>query len=151
LPHTVSLDDYRSALIFLMTAGVIAPLFRRIKVSPVIGYLAAGMVLGPFGIGRFEWAASISLPDGKEIAQLAEFGVVFLLFTIGLELSFERLKRMRKLVFGLGAMQVIGCALCIGLVAIFFGERPESAAVIGGALALSSTAIVIPVLAERRR
>ena len=151
MPHAVVLDDYRAALVFLLTAGVIAPLFRRLKISPVIGYLVAGMALGPFGLGRFAWTAAFSLPDQDSIARLAEMGVVFLLFTIGLELSLERLKRMRRLVFGLGTLQVVVCAAAIGGIAMAFGTNANAAAIIGGALALSSTAIVIPVLAERKK
>ena len=151
MPHAFAIDDYRAALVFLLTAGVIAPLFRKLKISPVIGYLVAGMALGPFGLGRFAWTAAFSLPDQNAIERLAEFGVVFLLFTIGLELSLERLKRMRRLVFGLGTLQVVICAAVIGGIALALGTSANAAAVIGGALALSSTAIVIPVLAERKR
>ena len=151
MPHAVVLDEYRAALVFLLTAGVIAPLFRRLKISPVIGYLVAGMALGPVGLGRVAWTAAFSLPDQDSIARLAEMGVVFLLFTIGLELSLERLKRMRRLVFGLGTLQVVVCAAAIGGIAMAFGTNANAAAIIGGALALSSTAIVIPVLAERKK
>ena len=147
--------DYKEALLFLTTAGVVVPLFRRLKVSPVIGFLGAGILLGSYGLGGIPnapWLDFFRLENTDQIAELAEFGVVFLLFMIGLELSYERLKRMRKLVFGLGAAQVLVSALVIAEIAILgFGIRASAAFVIGGALALSSTAIVIPVLAERRR
>lgn len=151
----LDIGNYREVLLFLGTAGVVVPLFRRLRVTPVIGFLAAGAILGPFGLGRFgndlPWLKAVTFDDIKQMQSFAEFGVVFLLFTIGLELSFERLKRMRRLVFGFGSLQVGLSAIVIASVAMFFGLNPAAAAIIGGALALSSTAIVMPVLAERRR
>ncbi|MBX9740639.1 MAG: cation:proton antiporter [Beijerinckiaceae bacterium] len=151
----VSLDHYKEALLFLSTAGVVVPLFRRLQISPVIGFLGAGILLGPWGLGqlasRSPIIAALSFTEVEQMAVFAEFGVVFLLFMIGLELSFERLNRLRRLVFGLGAMQVVSCAIAIAAVAMALGETGASAGVIGGALALSSTAIAIPVMAERKR
>ncbi|HLH10761.1 MAG TPA: cation:proton antiporter [Methylovirgula sp.] len=151
----------KTILIFLATAGVVAPLFRRLKLSPILGFLAAGFCLGPFGLGLLAHQVSIpwlsaalsalALDNVAEIAPVAEFGVVFLLFMIGLELSWERLMRLRGLVFGFGALQVFGCAAVIGTGAFVLGEPASAALILGFALALSSTAIVIPVLADRRR
>ena len=97
-----------------MTAGVVAPLFFRIHVSPVLGYLLAGMALGPFGLGRLaghgHWLDALVLTNVESIDRLAAFGVVVLMFTIGLELSFERLKSLRRLVFGLGLAQMVASA-----------------------------------------
>ncbi len=156
MPQAFPIDTFKDALLFLVTAGVIVPLFRRIRLSPVIGFLLAGVALGPWGVGalavRLPWIEPLRLRTGREGDALAELGVVFLLFMIGLELSFERLKRLRKLVFGLGALQVAVCAAALGGVGVAgFGLTGAAAAVVGGALALSSTAIVIPTLAERRR
>jgi CPA2 family monovalent cation:H+ antiporter-2 len=146
---------YKETLLFLVTAGVVAPLFFRIRVSPVLGYLLAGVALGPFGLGRLvqraPWLDALALTDVEAINRLAAFGVVVLLFTIGLEVSFERLKRMRRLVFALGPAQVVVCASALGAAAYAFGQRPAAAAMIGAALSLSSTAIVIPVLGEEKR
>ena len=151
----VEIGAYREALIFLGTAGVIVPLFRRMRITPVIGFLAAGIALGPAGLGRFAQQypllGLITFSDVKTMAAFGELGVVFLLFTIGLELSFERLKAMRRLVFGFGALQVAISAVVIASIGMLLGLNPASAAIIGGALALSSTAIVMPVLAERKR
>jgi CPA2 family monovalent cation:H+ antiporter-2 len=153
--HEVSPESYKDLVLFLATAGIVAPLFKRLKINPILGYLLAGVILGPFGLGRFihyaPWLDYVTVDSPDEIAQLAEFGVVFLLFMIGLELSWERLRLMRKLVFGLGAVQVIGCSLAIGGVAMLLGQSPVAALTIGAALTLSSTAIAVPVLAERRR
>jgi CPA2 family monovalent cation:H+ antiporter-2 len=146
---------YKEALLFLVTAGVVAPLFFRIHVSPVLGYLLAGVALGPFGLGRLAqrapWLDALALTNVETIDRIASFGVVFLLFTIGLELSFERLKRMRRLVFEFGLAQVVVSALALGGAAYAYGQRPAAALMIGAALSLSSTAIVIPVLAEEKR
>ncbi len=148
-------EQYKETLIFLATAGIVVPLFRRLRVSPILGFLVAGVLLGPYGLGsvaqRFRWLSPVALNDVAQIAPVAEFGVVFLLFMIGLELSWERLALMRRFVFGFGLLQVFGSAAALGALALWFGQEPTSAAVLGLALALSSTAIVIPVLAEARR
>lgn len=145
----------REVLLFLVTAGLVVPLFAKLRLSPVLGFLIAGVALGPFGFGavsRYVPAASVlTIGHDVRLGGLAEFGVVFLLFMLGLELSFERLSTMRRVVFGLGPLQVCLSALAIGLVAMLFRMPPALAFVIGGALALSSTAIVVPVLAERKR
>jgi CPA2 family monovalent cation:H+ antiporter-2 len=153
--HEVSAENYKDLVLFLATAGIVAPIFKRLKINSILGYLLAGVILGPFGLGRFiqaaPWLDYVTVDNPDEIAQLAEFGVVFLLFMIGLELSWERLRLMRKLVFGLGAAQVIGCTLVLAAGAMLAGQPPAAALAIGAALALSSTAIAVPVLAEGRR
>jgi CPA2 family monovalent cation:H+ antiporter-2 len=152
---TALTDDYKNALLFLVTAGVIVPLFRRLRVSPVIGFLAAGVALGPFGLGRLaeqqHWLAHVTITNANEIGEVAALGVVFLLFMIGLELSFERLMRMRRVLFGLGSAQVLISASAIGGVAYALGSSAGTAILLGGALALSSTAIVISALADAKR
>ena len=96
-------EDYKDLLLFLAAAGVVAPLFSRLKLSPVLGFLAAGVLLGPHGLGRFAdqapWLAWLTITDREQVVVLSELGVAFLLFMIGLELSWERLKAMRRLVF----------------------------------------------------
>lgn len=155
MEHGVSAENYKDLVLFLATAGIVAPIFKRLKINSILGYLLAGVILGPFGLGRFihvaPWLDYVTVDNPDEIAQLAEFGVVFLLFMIGLELSWERLRLMRKLVFGLGAAQVIGCTLVLAAGAMLLGQPPAAALAIGAALTLSSTAIAVPVLAERRR
>ncbi len=140
---------------FLATAGIVVPIFHRLRMSPVLGFIFAGMALGPFGLGRLVAAypslAHYTLNDVERFSGVAEFGVVFLMFMIGLELSLERLTAMRRLVFGLGPLQVIGAGLVLALAAVALGTAPPVAVVLGGAVALSSTAIVVPVLAERKR
>jgi len=152
---TFAPEQYKETLIFLATAGVVVPLFRRLKFSPVLGFLGAGVLLGPYGLGalarQIGWLAPFALDNVEQIAPVAEFGIVFLLFMIGLELSWQRLAIIGRLVFGLGALQVFGSAAALGALALILGEPPTSATVLGFALALSSTAIVIPVLAEAKR
>ena len=151
----VSPGEYKDVILFLATAGVIVPLFRRWRVSPILGFLGAGVVLGPFGLGAlsdaFPWVGYFTIDNPDEVAQLAEFGVVFLLFMIGLELSWERLRLMRRFVFGMGALQVGLCVAAIAGIAISFGVDPVAAVAIGSALALSSTAVVMPILTEQKR
>src|SRR5690606_32597655 len=95
--------------------------------------------------------SAVTIENPGELAQLGEFGVVFLLFMIGLELSWERLRAMRRYVFGLGALQVGVCLLVVGGAAYLMGQPPAAAIAIGAALALSSTAIVMPILTEQKR
>jgi len=155
MPAHVQPGAYKDLVLFLATAGVVVPLFRRSKISPILGFLAAGVALGPHGLGALAghrpWLANLTIDNPDDVAQLAEFGVVFLLFTIGLELSWERLRTMRHFVFGLGALQTGLSLVVIAGVAMAFGQPPGAAIAIGAALALSSTAIVMPILAEQKR
>ena len=103
------LEPYKAPLLFLSVAGVVVPLFRRLRVSPVLGFLIAGMLIGPHVLGRLDALLPFRLPvlaNTENIAVVAAFGVVFLMFNIGLELSLERLVLLRRFVFGLGALQV---------------------------------------------
>ncbi len=148
------LSVYKETLLFLVTAGVIAPLFFRLRVSPVLGYLLAGVALGPYGLGSIDlkapWLNALAI-NVEAIDRIAAFGVVALMFTMGLELSFERLKRMRALVFGLGLSQVVVTTLLLAAAAWRLGLSPRAALAIGAALSMSSTAIVIPMLVESKR
>jgi CPA2 family monovalent cation:H+ antiporter-2 len=155
MDHGVGFHHFRDLIVFLVLAGVIVPVFHRLKVSPVIGFLLGGVVLGPYGLaslaGQFPWIAAFTFSNVKELAPFAELGIVFLLFTIGLELSFERLARLRRYVFGIGTAQLTATGLAIGGAGWLAGLSIEAATVIGLALAVSSTAIALPVMAERRR
>ncbi|KAL3517142.1 hypothetical protein ACH5RR_024044 [Cinchona calisaya] len=146
LPHQEVNEEEASLfdMLWLLLASVIfVPIFQKIPGgSPVLGYLAAGILIGPYGL------SIIRHVHGTKA--IAEFGVVFLLFNIGLELSVERLSSMKKYVFGLGSAQVLVTAVVVGLVAHFVGGQAGPAAiVIGNGLALSSTAVVLQVLQER--
>jgi CPA2 family monovalent cation:H+ antiporter-2 len=150
-----NLDAYSDALVVLGTAGIVVPLVRRFGLSPVLGYLGAGAILGPLGLGTFKeqfpalyW---LTVVDTRHVSALAELGVVFLLFLIGLELSYQRLLTMRRLVFGLGFLQVLLSASAIAAVVAWAGTPAAAAVIIGSCLALSSTAIVIEVLSNQRR
>jgi CPA2 family monovalent cation:H+ antiporter-2 len=146
---------YKDGMVILATAAIAIPLLQRVRISPVLGYLLMGMLLGPHMLGgltrtlpAFDWF-TISNPDN--LALVGELGVAFLLFIIGLELSPQRLWIMRRLVFGMGSVQIILSALAIGLAAAFFGQGPAAALIIGSALALSSTAIVVELLSQQNR
>jgi CPA2 family monovalent cation:H+ antiporter-2 len=151
----VATESYAGVLAFLATAGVVAPLVKRLKISPILGFLAAGVILGPYGLGRFvgkaPWLAYVTVARPERIHAMAELGVVFLLFSIGLELSWERLRVMRGQVFGYGALLTLGSAALFAAAALAFGGPPGGAATLGCALAMSSTAIVLPVMAETGR
>jgi CPA2 family monovalent cation:H+ antiporter-2 len=151
----LDISSYKQALVVLGAAGVVIPLFHRLHVSPVLGFILVGVVVGPFGLGsltpHLPWLSAITLSAPASIEPIAHLGVVLLLFMIGLELSFERLWVMRRLVFGLGFLQVVLCAALLAGVAILVGYHRISAGVIGLALAMSSTAVVIQVLSEEKR
>ena len=144
----------REIVVFLVAAGIAVPLLHRLRVSPVLGYLLIGALIGPFGLGLlvadYPWVAYLVIDDREGVGRLAELGVIFLLFVIGLDLSLERLWGLRRLVFGLGSLQIVLTASVIGALAVAGGLAPAGAALLGASLALSSTAIVMQLLAERR-
>jgi monovalent cation:H+ antiporter-2, CPA2 family len=146
---------YKEALIVLGAAGVVIPLFHRLRISSVLGFMLVGIVVGPFGLNSFAaylpWLSVITISASESIEPIAHLGVVLLLFMIGLELSFERLWVMRRLVFGLGSLQVVLCTAVLAGVAVLLGHSRVSAVVIGLALAMSSTAVVIQVLSDEKR
>lgn len=151
----INFEGYSDALVLLGTAGIVVPLVRRFKVSPVLAYLAAGALLGPLGLGQFKdiipvlyW---VTVVDARNVQVIADLGVVFLLFLIGLELSYVRLITMRRFVFGLGMSQVALCGLVLTVVAAPFVTSAAASIVVGCCLALSSTAIVIELLSEQHR
>ena len=131
----------QQALVFLAAAVVAVPLFKRLGLGSVLGYLAAGMVIGPGGFG--------AISDVESILHFAEFGVVLLLFLIGLELQPARLWEMRKSVFGLGGMQVLGSGVLLAGAGLALGLPPATAIIAGMGLALSSTAFALQLLAEK--
>ena len=133
----------QTALVFLLATVIAVPLTKRFKLGSVLGYLVAGIVIGPQLLGL--------VADTAGVATISEFGVVLMLFVIGLELSPQRLWVMRRSVFGTGMLQVLGTSLVIGLVGYYlYGLTANAAAIIGGSLALSSTAFGLQILAERK-
>lgn len=142
-------------LVFLAATCVLVPALRKAKLSAVMGFLLIGVAMGPHVLGRlaeqWPWLGAFELEEEEPTLFLAELGVVFLLFIIGLEVSFERLWAMRRFVFGLGFAQVSLCALAIFGVALAFDNSFAVSAVLGLAFALSSTALVLQLLRERRQ
>jgi monovalent cation:H+ antiporter-2, CPA2 family len=156
LVGVIDIAAFKEPVVILTAAAVIVPLFHRLKISPVLGFILCGVILGPSGLGALAtsapWLYAFTIQDRDSIAMMAEFGIVFLMFAIGLELSFERLNLMRKAVFGLGGAQLGLSSLAIFSVCYFaLGTTGTAAAVIGLALSLSSTAIVMQTLAEQKR
>jgi len=152
---TINIDAYSDALVVLGTAAVVVPVLRRCSVSPILGYLGAGAVLGPLGLGSFlktfPFLYWFTVYDAKNVSGIADLGVVFLLFVIGLELSLNRLMTMRRLVFGLGGLQVLVTAVVMTGIAVMAGQKTEVAMIVGASLALSSTAIVLEILSDQER
>lgn len=133
-------DNILQIVIFLFAAVGSVAIFRMLRLSPVLGYLLAGLLIGPYGFKLVE--------QGHTTHSFAEFGVIFLMFMIGLELSLDRLKAMRSHVFHFGSLQVIITALLIMGASLYWGATEQQAIIIGGALAFSSTAIVLQTLGE---
>ena len=129
---------YSNALVVLGTAGVVVPMVRRWGLSSVLGYLGAGAVLGPFGLGSisnaFPGLSWFTISDAQNVAGIAQLGIVFLLFLVGLELSFPRLSAMRRLVVGLGGSQVLLTSAVIAGAAVMAGKNPPEAIVLGASL-----------------
>ena len=152
---TTNVAAYSDALVVLGTAGVVVPMVRRWGLSPVLGYLGAGVVLGPRGLGSignaFPGLSWFTISDAQNVAGIAQLGIIFLLFLIGLELSFPRLSAMRRLVVGLGGSQVLLTSALIAGVAVAAGKNPPEAIVLGASLSLSSTAIVLELLSNQER
>ena len=143
---TPALSD---ALTILGAAGIVIPTFARFRINPVIGFILVGIVAGPFGLGAltgaYPWLQAISITDPEGIEPFAELGIVLLLFSIGLELSFRRLIAMRAMVFGIGAAEMLLTAMLIGGALVVVDWPTQSALWLSLALAMSSTALVLPI------
>ena len=146
IEHTTALSD---ALVILGAAGLVIPAFARLRITPVIGFILVGMLVGPYGLGSlvdtYPWLFHFTISQPEALKPFAEYGIILLLFSIGLELSFNRLWGMRRLVFGLGAMELIVNAALIALGLAVLGTGWQAALVLGLAIGLSSTALVLPI------
>jgi CPA2 family monovalent cation:H+ antiporter-2 len=137
------------ALVILGAAGIVIPVFNRFRITPVIGFILVGLLVGPFGLGRLVFDhpglhyITITDPEGLEI--FAEFGIILLLFSIGLELSFARLWDMRRMVFGLGSLELVVISASLTFILAAIGQSFSGALALGLALALSSTALVLKI------
>jgi CPA2 family monovalent cation:H+ antiporter-2 len=142
-------SGFSDALVVLGAAGIVIPAFARLKITPVIGFIIVGVIAGPFVLGalaaQHPWLHLLSISDAHRIEPFAELGIVLLLFSAGLHISFRRLRSMRRQVFGVGSAELIGCAvlICAGLLAA--GTPIQTAIALGLALSLSSTALVLPI------
>jgi len=145
-----STSGFSDALVILGAAGIVIPAFARIRISPIIGFILIGMLVGPSGLGAltgtYPWLHYVTISNAEVIEPFAELGIVLLLFSIGLELSFRRLWGMRRLVFGVGAAELLVSAAVIAMVLYLTGRTTAASIGLGLALALSSTAIVLPLV-----
>ena len=137
------MHSLQQAAVFLLTAVLVVPLFQRFKLGAVLGYLGAGMLIGPWGLGM--------IGDVESTLEFAEFGVVLLLFLVGLELQPSRLWVLRRPVFGLGGAQVLVTGFVLAVSTSWFGLSWQAGIVAGFGLAMSSTALVLASLAERKQ
>lgn len=148
-------EGLKGLIIFLVVAGVIVPLFHRARIGTVLGFLIAGVALGPHGFGHLAdtnpWLRYITFENPEQGAVLAEFGIIVLLFLLGLELSLQRLWQLRLYVLGVGLLQVLVSTFAIGGSIRLLGGVPPAGIVLGLCLALSSTAIVMQLLVEQHR
>jgi monovalent cation:H+ antiporter-2, CPA2 family len=146
---------FKEALIILGAAAIVIPVFHRLRVSPLLGFILIGMAVGPFGLGALTdtlpWLATVTLQDRDAIGVMAEFGVVTLMFMIGLEMSLERILLLRKLVFGFGILQFMLSSVALAGCAHLMGLGNAASVVTGLALGLSSTAIISQLLADEKR
>ena len=146
---------FKDPMVVFGTAAIVIPVFYRLKLSPMLGFILAGLLLGPYGLGALSeavpWLRHITISDREAIGPVAELGVVLLLFMIGLELSFERLYGLRRYVFGLGGAKVAACTAAIATLALAAGESAMAAVALGLALAQSSTAVIVQILSEDRK
>ncbi|WP_321324685.1 cation:proton antiporter [uncultured Parasphingorhabdus sp.] len=137
------------AIVILGAAGIVIPAFARFRITPIIGFILVGVLLGPSGLGslgdQYSWLQYVTINDRETIEPFAEMGIILLLFSIGLELSFKRLWSLRRLVFGVGAAELLASGLIIGSVLYLLGQNSAGALGLGLALALSSTALVLPM------
>lgn len=142
-------SGFSDALVILGAAGIVIPAFARLRITPVIGFILVGMIVGPSGLGSLTgdipWLNYLSISNPHAVDPFAELGIILLLFAIGLELSFRRLVAMRTAVFGIGAAELFGGAALIGCAIYVMGQPPQSAIALGFALAMSSTALVLPI------
>ena len=143
-------NSFSDSLVVLGAAGLVIPGFARFRISPVIGFILVGLAVGPAGlgslVGQYPWLFHVTISNREAIEPFAELGIILLLFSIGLELSFRRLWSMRTQVFGVGAAELLGSGAIIAVGLYMLGQPTAGAIGLGLALALSSTALVLPMV-----
>ncbi len=158
MEHTASHAEHliqllAQLLLFFGISGVVVPLLQKLRITSVLGYLLCGVVIGPFGLGLFvsdySWLKHITITQTSTVQLLGELGIIAMLFMIGMELSFQRLKDLKHYVLGLGSMQIVISGAVIALIAYQFDNGFSVSLLIGASLALSSTAIVMQLLQEK--
>lgn len=146
---------FKDIIVVLGAAGLVIPAFAALRISPVVGFILVGVAVGPFGLGAlvpmFPPLALLTISDAKVLTAPAEIGIALLLFALGLELSVDRLRTMRRLVFRVGAAQLVFCTGVLGLLLLPFGLSPRVTITLALALAMSSTAVGLQMLSASGR
>ena len=142
---------FKDMVLVLGATGLVIPAFAALRISPVIGFILIGVAAGPFGLGQFPGLDWLALSNPESLGAPAELGVALLLFALGLELSLDRIRTMRNVIFGLGSQQMLLCGGLIAAVLYVAGLPPVAVAAIAGALALSSTAVGLQLLSASGR
>lgn len=152
-PMAFNLDSsaFKDMVLVLGATGLVIPAFAALRISPVIGFILIGVAAGPFGLGQLPGLGWLELSNPVALAAPAELGVALLLFALGLELSLDRIRTMRSLIFGLGSQQMLLCAGLIGAALYAAGLPPVAVVALAGALALSSTAVGLQLLSASGR
>src|SRR6185295_10430185 len=145
----------KDVVVFLVAAGLVVPLFHHARIGAVLGFLVVGVAVGPYGLGQwaseYPWVRYLTIEERSQVDIFAEFGVMFLLFLIGLDMSIERLWALRRYVLGIGGTQFLLSAIAIAVAVKLFGASASAAIVLGLCLAMSSTAVVMQLLEEQGR
>ncbi|MEW6258263.1 MAG: cation:proton antiporter [Pseudomonadota bacterium] len=145
----------KDAFVYLVAAGVLVPLLQRARIGAVVGFILIGALVGPHGLGlladQLPFIRYVTISDAHQVAIVGEVGIIFLLFLLGLEFSAARLWALRREVFGVGLLQVAFCGAALALAGVVSGGHAGPALVIGFALAMSSTAVVMQLLSTSRR
>lgn len=151
--HGATPSGMHDALVILGAAGIVIPAFARLRINPVIGFILVGLIAGPSGLGalseQYPWLKPLTISDREAIVPYGELGIILLLFGIGLELSFKRLYAMRRMVFGIGAAELLGAAAVIFAFLTLIDWPTKSALALSLALAMSSTALCLKIVGTK--
>lgn len=147
----IKTEGFKDLIIVLGATGLVIPAFTALRISPVVGFILVGVAVGPHALGALPQLSAVTISNATALAPAAEIGIAMLLFALGLELSVERLRTLRRLIFGLGPAQLIGCTALLAGLMLPFGLGIVATLTLGFALSLSSTAVGLQMLSDSGR